>query len=116
MRSDLNDAQAVETAIADYKKKNKRPCTNNYKSKLCDHYATYCRFYKVIWEKPIYTPEEKSIQPPSTEKCLMLITSAKLPLSLKLDISSQTGLRPIEIQGEKGLQVRDIHPDQNSKH
>jgi site-specific recombinase XerD len=44
----------------------------------------------------------------------MLISSARLELSIKLDISYQTGLRPVEIQGEKGLQAKDIHPDQNS--
>jgi integrase len=44
----------------------------------------------------------------------MLISSARLELSIKLDISAQTGLRPVEIQGEKGLQVNNIHPDQNT--
>jgi site-specific recombinase XerD len=44
----------------------------------------------------------------------MLISSARLELSIKLDISNQTGLRPIEICGEKGLQVKNIHPDQNT--
>lgn len=113
-RTNLNDTKAVELTIARYKKKNGRPITNNYKSKLCDHYATYCKFYKVEWEKPIYTPEPTTIQPPSQEKILMLISSARRELSIKLDISYQTGLRPIEIQGEKGLQVKDIHPDQNT--
>jgi integrase len=44
----------------------------------------------------------------------MLIASAKGELSLKIDISAQTGLRPIEVQGEKGSQAKDIHPDQNT--
>jgi hypothetical protein len=44
----------------------------------------------------------------------MLISSARLELSIKLDISAQTGLRPIETCGEKGLQVKDIRPDQNT--
>jgi len=44
----------------------------------------------------------------------MLIASAKGALSIKLDISTQTGLRPIEIQGEKGLQAKNIHPDQKT--
>ena len=114
IRADLKDTKAVELVIARYKKKNGRPITNNYKSKLCDHYATYCKFYKIAWEKPIYTPEPASIQPPSQERVLMLISSARLELSIKLDISYQTGLRPVEIQGEKGLQAKDIHPDQNT--
>jgi site-specific recombinase XerD len=44
----------------------------------------------------------------------MLISSARLELSIKLDISAQTGLRPVEIQGDKGLQANNIHPDQNT--
>jgi len=114
IRTDLKDTKAVELIIARYKKKNGRPITNNYKSKLCDHYATYCKFYKIEWEKPIYTPEPTTIQPPTQEKISMLISSARLELSIKLDISAQTGLRPCEIQGEKGLQANNIHPDQNT--
>jgi hypothetical protein len=114
IRADLKNTKAVELAIARYKKKNGRPCTNNYKSKLCDHYATYCKFHKIEWEKPIYTPEPTTIQPPTPERCSMLIAAAKGVLSLKIDISTQTGLRPIEVQGEKGLQAKDIHPDQNT--
>ena len=114
IREDLKDTKAVELAIARYKKKNGRPITNNYKSKLCDHYARYCKFYKIEWEKPIYTPEDTTIQPPTQEKISMLISSARLELSIKLDISAQTGLRPVEIQGEKGLQANNIHPDQNT--
>jgi site-specific recombinase XerD len=44
----------------------------------------------------------------------MLIAAAHGTLSIKLDISAQTGLRPIEIQGEKGLQTKNIHPDQKT--
>jgi site-specific recombinase XerD len=44
----------------------------------------------------------------------MLVSSAKGELSIKLDISHQTGFRPIEITGEKGLQAKDIHPDQDT--
>jgi hypothetical protein len=114
MRADLKDTKAVELAIARYKKKNGEPITNNYKSKLCDCYATYCKFCKIEWEKPIYTPEPTTIQPPTQERVLMLVSSARLEMSIKLDISAQTGLRPIEVQGEKGLQAKDIHPDQNT--
>jgi len=111
LRTNLKDTKAVELTIARYKKKNGRPITNNYKSKLCDCYATYCKFYKIEWEKPIYTPEPTTIQPPTQEKVHMLVASPKSDLSLKIDIIQQTGLRPIEITGEKGLQVNNIHPD-----
>jgi len=111
MRADLRNTIAVELAIDRYTKKNGRAITNNYKSKLCDCYQHYCKFYKIVWEKPIYTPEPTSIQPPTQEKCLALITAAKGDLSIKIDLSVQTGLRPCEIQGEFGLQVKDVHPD-----
>jgi integrase len=111
---DLNDTEAVEFAIADYVKIDGHPATNNYKGKLCDCYARYCKFYNIPWEKPIYTPEPHSVQPPSTEKCEILISSAKMPLSIKIDISMETGLRPIEVVGEKGLHANDIHPDQKT--
>jgi integrase len=112
--TELNDTVQVELAIARYIKKDGHPATNNYKSKLCDCYARYCKFYKIFWEKPIYTPEEHSIQPPTDERCSMLIAAAKGKLSLKIDVSTQTGLRPIEVVGEKGLRVNDIHFDQNT--
>jgi integrase len=111
LRADLRNPQEVEIQIARYKKKDGRPITNNYKSKLCDCYNTYCKHNQIFWEKPTYTPEPTTIQPPTQEKVAMLIAHAKGDLSLKIDISSQTGLRPIEIQGEKGLQAKDIHPD-----
>jgi len=114
IRADLQSPKDIEIAISRYTKQNKRPCSNSYKSKLCDAYQHYCKFHKIEWEKPIYTPEPTSIQPPSTEKALMLVSAAKGTLSMKIDIIQQTGLRPIEIQGEKGLQVNNIHPDQDT--
>jgi hypothetical protein len=110
VRADLKNTVAVELAIARYTKQNGRPATNNYKSKLCYCYQHYCKFYKIYREKPIYTPEPTSI-PPTQERCLMLITAAKGGLSIKIDLSIQTGLRPCEIQGEFGLQAKDIHTD-----
>ena len=114
LRADLTDSQSVELAIARYKRKNGRPITNNYKSKLCDTYATYCKLNHIEWEKPIYTPEPTTIQPPTQERILMLISAARLEMSIKLDVSAQTGLRPVEIVGEKGLRVGNIHSDQST--
>ena len=114
LKADLKDTKTIEIMIARYKMKNGQPITNNYKSKLCDCYNGYLKFNQIYWEKPIYTPEPTTIQPPSNEKIQMLIASAKGALSLKLDISAQTGLRPIEIQGEKGLHTKNIHTDQKT--
>jgi site-specific recombinase XerD len=124
MRADLDNVLEVETAIAKYtcidphtRKPTKRPASNCYKDKLVHVYSSYLKVHKMNWadnERPVYKPEERSIQPPSKEKCEMLISYAKGSLSLKIDISMQTGLRPIEVTGEKGLRVKDIHSDQKT--
>jgi integrase len=120
-RANLDIPQDVELTIARYKlidrktwKPSSQPASNTYKQKLCFTYQNYCKYYKIPWEVPEYTPEERGVQPPSEEKCLMLIAAAKGSLSLKIDISMQTGLRPIEVQGYKGLKVKDIHFDQKT--
>jgi hypothetical protein len=120
-RANLEDQQNVELAIARFKLKDPisreftdKSATNNYKSKLCDTYAVYCKFNKIYWEKPIYTPEDKAINVPTTEKCKMLYSSAKGSLSLKIQISVETAFRPIEIQGEKGLRASDLHADSHT--
>jgi len=121
IRADLNNPTSVELAIARYKcidsktrKLTDRAASNNYKSKLCDCYATYCKLYGLTWEKPIYQPQPTSIQPPSKEQIEMLISAAKGALSLKIQISMETGLRPIEVQGEIGLKAKDVHPEQST--
>ena len=65
-------------------------------------------------ERPVYTSRTRSVQPPTQEQCEMLISHAKGALSLKIHISMQTGLRPIEVVGEKGLRVKDIHFEQKT--
>jgi hypothetical protein len=72
-KADLDNPQEIELAIARYKKVNGQPASNAYKAKLCDCYQHYCKFNKAIWEKPIYHPEEKAIQPPTDEQCQILI-------------------------------------------
>jgi integrase len=113
-RANLDNPEEVELAIARYKCVNGKPASNAYKAKLCDAYQHYCKFNKVIWEKPVYRPEEKGIQPPSDEQCKILIGGIKGELSIKIQLSAETGLRPCEIMGKKGLKVRDIHTDQHT--
>jgi integrase len=116
-RADLTNTQDVELAIATYKKKNGQPASNAYKQKLIATYTVYCKHFNIKWdddEKPKYTREEKSIQPPSDARIDQLVAAAKHHLSIKIQVSQQTGLRPIEIVGEKGLRARDVHLDQNT--
>jgi hypothetical protein len=44
----------------------------------------------------------------------MIISHAKGALSLKIHISMQTGLRPIEVTGEKTIRGKDVHFDQKT--
>ena len=123
--ADLSYPLKVELAIARAKKKIRsetgkwiygtQPTSNNWKIKLCTAYYWYCKVHKIEWtDRPTYHTDSKSIQPPSEEKVKMLIAAAKGQLSLKITISQETGLRPIEVTGTKGLKVKDIHPDQNT--
>jgi hypothetical protein len=110
-RANLANTEEVELAIARYKKQDGTDATNNWKSKLCTAYKHYCKYHEIKWEAPTYKIDEKTIQPPTAERCAMLLAGAHRTLSMKIDISIQTGLRPIEIQGKKGLRAKDIHPD-----
>ena len=113
-RANLDNPEEVELAIARYKCVSGRPASNAYKAKLCDAYQHYCKFDRVIWEKPIYRPEEKGIQPPTDDQCKILIGGIKGELSVKVQLSAETGLRPCEIMGRNGLKVRNIHSDQHT--
>jgi integrase len=118
-RANLDNQIEVELAIARYKTVDlktltltNKPCSQRWKQQLCTVYLLFCKCYKMEWEKPTYKSDKHSIQPPTEEKIKMLIAAAHTPLSIKIDISMQTGLRPIEIQSqEKGLKVKDIHLD-----
>jgi integrase len=113
-KTDLNNPLETELTIARYRKLNKQPASNGYKKKICDCYNYYCQHFKINWTKPSYNQEERSIQPPTNEKCLMLIAGAKGRLSIEIQISAETGLRPIEVESHKGLRVKDIHCDQKT--
>jgi integrase len=54
---------------------------------------------------PKYRENAKAIKIPAKEKVEMLIARAKSPLSIKLQISMETGFRPIEVLG---LKVKDV--------
>ena len=113
-RCDLQDPDCTALEIARYKLPNGRSATNSYKAKLATSYAYYCKINKIEWEKAVYHPEEQGIIPPNDEQVKMLISGIKGALSIKVQVIAETGLRPIEIQGEKGLQVKSIHLDQKS--
>jgi integrase len=104
----LSEPEAVKHFIAQLK------TSNGYKRNLCIAYNKYCKFFKVEWTMPIYLPEAKNIKLPTKEKLLMLIAKARIPTSIKLKLSMETGLRPIELCRLRGndidLEHRAVNP------
>jgi integrase len=112
--ADLQNPEAVALEIARCKKPDGTDASNSYKAKLATAYNHFCKLNHIQWEKPIYTPEERGIQPPTEEQVKILISGIATPMSIKIQISAETGLRPIEVTGEKGLRVKDFHADQKT--
>jgi integrase len=115
-KTDLNNVANVETAIFRYELKNGEPASNRWKNQCVSAYRHYCKVNGIIWDDPPhYKIDEKTIQPPTDEKIKMLLSYARGTLSLKINISIETGLRPVEVTGHpKGLKVKDIHTDTNT--
>jgi len=101
--ANLNKPEEVKTFIANLQ------TSNGYKRNLCIAYNKYCKYYKIEWEMPLYKTEAKTIRIPTKEKLEMLIARAGRTLSIKLTISKETGLRPIELCN---LKVKDIDLNQ----
>jgi integrase len=95
----LSEPEAVKAFIANLQTR------NGYKRNLCIAYNKFCKHYQIQWQMPLYEPEAKNIKLPTKEKLQMLIANASQPLALKLTISLETGLRPVELCR---LKVRDI--------
>ena len=82
--------------------------TDGYKRNLCIAYDKYAKFYNIAWNMPKYKPEAKNIALPTKEKIQMLIASAGKLLGMKLQLSMETGLRPVELAR---LKVKDLDLD-----
>jgi integrase len=95
----LAEPEAVKLFIATHK------ASDGYKRNLCIAYNKYCKFYNITWNMPKYREEAKNIALPTKEKIQMLIANAGNLLSMKLQLSIETGLRPVELTR---LKVKDI--------
>ncbi len=104
--ADLNKPEQVKAFIA-----NKQNISNGYKKNLCLAYNKYCKYYKIQWQMPKYQPQPKIIRIPTKEQIEMLTASAGRINSIKLTISKETGLRPIELCN---LKVKDIDTEQRT--
>ena len=89
--ADLNNPESIEHFIAKYS------CSNSYKRNLCVAYKKYADYYKIQWQMPKYRPDERHIQIPTKEKLEMLIAYSGFKMSVKLMLSMECGLRPIEL-------------------
>ena len=85
--------------------------SNGYKKNLCIAYNKYCKYYNIEWEMPNYFPNPKQIRIPTTENLNQLIAYAGQTLSIKLQLSKETGLRPIEAMT---LKTKDINLEQKT--
>jgi integrase len=101
--ADLKNPQEVKMFIALLQK-----VTDGYKRNLCIAYNKYAKYNKIQWEMPKYAIEARNIALPTREKLQMLIAHAGKLLSTKLQLSMETGLRPVELCR---LRVKDIDFD-----
>jgi len=98
----LNNPDSVKIFIANHK------ASNHYKRNLCISYNKYTIHYKLDWKMPLYKQPSKMPNIPSTDKLKMLISKARRNLAVKLKISMETGLRPIELMN---LKLKDVNLD-----
>lgn len=101
--TNINNPEAVKTLIASMK------VSDGYKKNLCTAYNTYCKAYGIQWNKPQYRQEAKHIHIPTKEKLEMIIASCGKTFATKLQLSMETGLRPIELCN---LKVKDVDLEQ----
>lgn len=105
--ADLNSPEQLKQSIA------KMQTGNVYKRMLVQAYNRYAKYYKLQWEAPKYQVASQEITVPTDEKLNMLIATAKKPLSTKLQVSNETGIRPVELCK---LQVKDYDNDTRTIH
>jgi len=103
--ADLNNPEHVKQFIANLE------TSNSYKKNLCFAYKQYCDHYKITWEKPVYYQEPKAIRIPTTTNINMLIANSGRIMTVKLTLSKETGLRPLEVCN---LKVKDIDLEQKT--
>jgi len=95
----LDEPEAVKLVVAELK------ASDGYKRNLCIAYNKYAKFYGITWTMLKYREPPKNIALPTREKIQMLIANAGKLLGMKLTLSMETGLRPVELCR---LKVKDL--------
>jgi integrase len=101
-RTNLAEPEAVKMFIATLK------TSDSYKKNLCIAYNRYCKHFEIKWNMPKYDQEAKNIALPTRDKLDMFIANAKKNLSMKLQLSKEAGLRPVELSR---LKVKNLDID-----
>ncbi len=106
--SDLDNPEEIKQYIAN------RKVSNGYKNSLLFAYSQYCTYYKIEWNMVKYHRNDKMPRIPTTEQVNMLIANSGKVMSVKLTLSKETGLRPVELCNLKvkdiDLTHRTVHP------
>jgi integrase len=95
----LTQPEAVKAYIATMQ------TSDAHKKNLCTSYNQFCNFNKIQWNKPRYRQEAKNPPLAPKEKLLIITAEAGKQLGIRLQMSMETGLRPIELCR---LKVKDI--------
>jgi integrase len=77
----------------------------SYKRNLCYAYEHVLKLNGLTWNKPKYYARDRLPKIPEEKTIDMIIAAASPKLALKLSISKETGLRPVELLA---LKVKDI--------
>ena len=99
---DLYNPEAVKNWIANHQ------VTTATKRNLVLAYSKFCKVTDIPFEKPIYKDNHRPRRIPTKQKIEKLISSASTNLSIKIQLSMETGLRPVELCN---LTVRDFDAD-----
>jgi integrase len=103
--TDLNNPEQVKRFIASLE------TSNSYRRNLSYAYNKFCRYYNLEWTPPKYRQEPRAIRIPTTAQIESLIANSGRVMSVKLSLSKETGLRPIELCN---LKVKDIDLEQRT--
>jgi integrase len=82
-----------------------KQCSDGHKKILLNAYRRYAQYYTLPFTMPKIQVRSRPIQVPTKEKVEALIDSCKAPMCIKLRLSAETGLRPIQVYSLKAKNI-----------
>jgi len=101
--ANLGNPEEVNQYIANMQR------SNSYKYRLTQVYAKFLEYQKIEYKRPSYPKIAKMPKIPTHEKLQMIMSNAGKTMAAKLQLSLETGLRPVELCS---LKVKDIDLNQ----